>query len=121
LGLRTSEPVGFVVIYAISDEAQDFWEALGGSNRFEALQLVLLTSETDVSSLGVAFSFTENATAAAGRLKVTDGTHSVTIDLFGQHVAAGFHAAPNRGGLGTAITYQNPQLMPALSTSLHPP
>jgi len=39
--------------------------------------------------------------------------------LFGQFVSAGFHTAADSGGVGTAITYQNPAVTAALATPLH--
>jgi hypothetical protein len=40
-------------------------------------------------------------------LTITDGTSVIAVTLFGQYVAAGFHAAANGAG-GTAITYTTP-------------
>ncbi len=56
---------------------------------------------------GIAFS---SATIAysANTLTVTDGAHSVMIDLLGQYMAAGFQDASNGAG-GTIITYAQPQ------------
>jgi hypothetical protein len=67
----------------------------------------------------VSLGFTENMAGTAGTLNVTDGAHSAAIALFGQFVAAGFHTAADSGGLGTAITYQNPAVTAALATPLH--
>jgi hypothetical protein len=46
-----------------------------------------------------------------GALTLSEGGLKVTVDLFGQYVAAGFHLA--KSGAGTAITYATP------STSAH--
>ncbi len=56
---------------------------------------------------GIAFS---SATIAysANTLTVTDGAHSVMIDLLGQYMAAGFQDSNNGAG-GTVITYTPPQ------------
>jgi hypothetical protein len=55
---------------------------------------------------GLKHSFTENAAKKMGVLTITDGGLKVTVDLFGQYVAAGFHLA--KSGAGTAITYSEP-------------
>jgi autotransporter passenger strand-loop-strand repeat protein len=60
----------------------------------------------------VKHTFIENKAKTKGFLTVTDGRLKVTIDLFGQHVAAGFHFT--KDGAGTAITYAAP-------TSAHSP
>jgi hypothetical protein len=74
---------------------------------------------SDLSLTGVGLTFTENAAGTAGTLNVIDGMHSAAIALFGQYAAAGFQTAPDSGGLGTAITYQDPAQMAALATPLH--
>jgi autotransporter passenger strand-loop-strand repeat protein len=48
-------------------------------------------------------SFVENAKKTGGLLTITDGALKVTVSLFGQYVATGFHLA--RDGAGSAITY----------------
>jgi hypothetical protein len=48
--------------------------------------------------------FVENTAKTFGVLKITDGTQTARITLFGQYVAAGFHLA-NDGHGGTAVTY----------------
>jgi hypothetical protein len=55
---------------------------------------------------GLEHSFVENKAKTEGVLTLIDGKLNVTIDLFGQHVAAGFHFAQD--GAGTAITYSAP-------------
>jgi hypothetical protein len=57
--------------------------------------------------------FTENAGGTAGTLSLSDGTHSASITLFGQFMAAGFSGSASSagfstafdGGSGTKITY----------------
>jgi hypothetical protein len=41
-------------------------------------------------------------------LTVSDGTHSVMLDLLGQYMAAGFQDVSNGAG-GTLVTYTPPQ------------
>ncbi len=68
----------------------------------------------------VAFSSATKLTysATSQNLTVTDGTHSATIHLFQQYVAAGFHGASDGSG-GTTITYVAPPA--ALGASLASP
>ena len=55
---------------------------------------------------GVTHSFKENAGKTEGVLTIKDGALKVTVDLFGQYVAAGFHLA--KSGAGTVVTYTPP-------------
>jgi autotransporter passenger strand-loop-strand repeat protein len=52
-------------------------------------------------------SFVEDAKKTGGVLTVTDGAHSARIVMFGQYVAAGFHAVDNGGG-SSLIEYSAP-------------
>ena len=52
---------------------------------------------TNLNSASVTGTFTENSAGTEGSLKLTDGTHSATIQLLGQFAAAGFS-----GGLASA-------------------
>ncbi len=49
-------------------------------------------------------SFVENAAKTSGPLTITDGTQKATVTLFGQYVAAGFHAISD-GTTGSVISY----------------
>jgi len=48
--------------------------------------------------------FVENAAKTSGTLTVTDGALKATVTLFGQYVAAGFHAITD-GAVGSVISY----------------
>ncbi len=73
---------------------------------------------TDLNPATVAQPVWTQNTAASGTLSLTDGTHSASITLFGQFVAAGFHTAPDGSGTGMDITYQQPLQQ---STIIHSP
>lgn len=49
-------------------------------------------------------SFVENAAKTSGVLTISNGALHASVTLFGQHIAGGFHLAPDRAA-GTAITY----------------
>ena len=55
---------------------------------------------------GLKHSFVENTTKKEGVLTFTEAGLKVTVDLFGQYVAAGFHFA--KSGAGTVVTYSQP-------------
>ena len=77
------------------------------------------TDSIDITT--VAFNSGTHLTYAAGThdLTVTDGTESVSIKLFQQYVASGFHAVADGAG-GTTITYITPSAhMPVLSPHGH--
>jgi len=68
---------------------------------------------TNVSASKVTATFVENAAGTAGQLNLSDGTHSASITLFGQFMAAGFSGsaaaagftATSDGSSGTDISY----------------
>jgi len=69
---------------------------------------------TDLNAAQATATFTENAQGTAGQLSVTDGTHSASITLFGQFMAAGFSGTAAAAGFslsadslsGTDVRYQ---------------
>ena len=69
---------------------------------------------TDLNSAKLVATFVENSTGTAGQLKLTDGTHTTAINLFGQFMVAGFAGSASSAGFssvfdgaaGTKITYQ---------------
>jgi hypothetical protein len=74
-------------------------------------------SALDVTNLNLAnltANFTENASATAGTLSLSDGVHAATVTLLGQYAAAGFSgsaasagfAAASDGAQGTNVTFQ---------------
>ena len=68
---------------------------------------------TDLTASKLTATFTENAAGTAGQLNLTDGTHSASITLFGQFMAAGFSGTAASAGFtggsdgasGTNIAY----------------
>jgi autotransporter passenger strand-loop-strand repeat protein len=56
----------------------------------------------------VHLSFKENAAKTSGVLKITDGSLSAQVTLFGQYAAAGFRLAFD-GSTGTLLTYTPPK------------
>ena len=68
---------------------------------------------TDLNLAKLTATFVENATAASGRLTLSDGTHTASITLFGQFMAAGFSGSATAAGFtatsdgagGTNIAY----------------
>jgi hypothetical protein len=69
---------------------------------------------TDLNFAAASLQYTQGATS--GTLALTDGTHSASIALFGQFVAAGFHLAADSGS-GTLVTYSPPTNNPAIAAS----
>lgn len=62
-------------------------------------------SALDVTNLNFAnltANFTENATATAGTLSLSDGVHAATVTLLGQYAAAGFSGSAASAGFVTA-------------------
>lgn len=59
-----------------------------------------------VDSREAKVSFKENAKGTAGVLTVSDGTHTASVTLFGQYVAAGFHKFGDGVEGGTLVFYK---------------
>lgn len=72
-----------------------YHRTLGCQLRFEAFASI------------TALAYSENSAGTGGALTVSDATHSGTIALLGQYVAAGFSAAADQGG-GAIVTYVDP-------------
>jgi len=62
-----------------------------------------------VDSREAKVSFKENAKGTAGVLTVSDGTHTASVTLFGQYVAAGFHKFGDGVEGGTLVFYRPPE------------
>jgi hypothetical protein len=85
---------------------------LANFNTGNSLDLTGLTF-TGAATIG----FAEASDNTQGTLTITEGALSASITLFGQYVAAGFHAAQDSGS-GTSITYNTSS--PALEPHLAP-
>lgn len=88
------------------DSANQFAASVSGFTGSDVINLA-----TIATGAGTTVSFSGNTTQ--GTVKVTDGTHTASINLFGQYVAAGFHLAADAHG-GSALTYTPPAAAPAL-------
>jgi hypothetical protein len=82
------------------DSADQFAAGVSG---FTGSDVINLSTISAVAGTTVSFS----GTATQGTVKVTDGTHTASINLFGQYVAAGFHLGTDSHG-GSALTYTPP-------------